>query len=145
MPIQHSPPARQTISQARTQAVITPTPRDPCDGTEKVPGEDDEEEEENPVEKEESDGIEAAPAPVGAPQGTGRPNLAQSDQPVSHQSEPSLLSIMQQLTQIMANIEAPSSSESSIPPAFKTPSMKAPAFFYGFSPSKPEALSSIVN
>ncbi|MBW0528238.1 hypothetical protein O181_067953 [Austropuccinia psidii MF-1] len=32
MPIQHSPPARQTISQARTQAVLTQTPRAPLDG-----------------------------------------------------------------------------------------------------------------
>ncbi|MBW0586198.1 hypothetical protein O181_125913 [Austropuccinia psidii MF-1] len=37
MPIQHSPPARQTISQARAQAVITPTPRDPHDRTHTVP------------------------------------------------------------------------------------------------------------
>ncbi|MBW0593406.1 hypothetical protein O181_133121 [Austropuccinia psidii MF-1] len=33
MPLQHSPPARQTRSQARTQAVLTPTPRAPLDGT----------------------------------------------------------------------------------------------------------------
>ncbi|MBW0592180.1 hypothetical protein O181_131895 [Austropuccinia psidii MF-1] len=33
MPIQHSPPARQTRSQARTQAVLTPTPRAPLEGT----------------------------------------------------------------------------------------------------------------
>ncbi|MBW0503433.1 hypothetical protein O181_043148 [Austropuccinia psidii MF-1] len=33
MPIQHSPPARQTRSQARSQAVLTPTPRAPLDGT----------------------------------------------------------------------------------------------------------------
>ncbi|MBW0592561.1 hypothetical protein O181_132276, partial [Austropuccinia psidii MF-1] len=33
MPIQHSPPARQKRSQARTQAVLTPTPRAPLDGT----------------------------------------------------------------------------------------------------------------
>ncbi|MBW0572810.1 hypothetical protein O181_112525 [Austropuccinia psidii MF-1] len=33
MPIQHSPPARKTRSQARTQAVLTPTPRAPLDGT----------------------------------------------------------------------------------------------------------------
>ncbi|MBW0593398.1 hypothetical protein O181_133113 [Austropuccinia psidii MF-1] len=33
MPIQHSPPARQTRPQARTQAVLTPTPRAPLDGT----------------------------------------------------------------------------------------------------------------
>ncbi|MBW0587583.1 hypothetical protein O181_127298 [Austropuccinia psidii MF-1] len=37
MPIQHSPPARQTRSQARTQAVLTATPRAPLDGTPAVP------------------------------------------------------------------------------------------------------------
>ncbi|MBW0553739.1 hypothetical protein O181_093454 [Austropuccinia psidii MF-1] len=124
MPIQHSPPARQTISQARTQAVLTPTPRAPLDGTPevpqlraqleratslKVPGEDDEEEEETSVEEEESNGTEATPAPVGEPQGTGRPTVAQSDQPVSHQSEPSLLAIIQHMTQIMANLQEASS------------------------------------
>ncbi|MBW0591862.1 hypothetical protein O181_131577 [Austropuccinia psidii MF-1] len=36
MAIQHSPPARQTRSQARTQAVLTPTPRNPLDGTPEV-------------------------------------------------------------------------------------------------------------
>ncbi|MBW0586071.1 hypothetical protein O181_125786, partial [Austropuccinia psidii MF-1] len=57
------------------------------------PGEDGEEEEENSVDEEGSD--------------------AQSDQPVSHQSEPSLLAIMQQMTQIMANHQEASSSEAS--------------------------------
>ncbi|MBW0558901.1 hypothetical protein O181_098616 [Austropuccinia psidii MF-1] len=61
----------------------------------KVQGEDDDKEEENFVEEEESDGTEGVPAPVGASQDTGGPTLAQSDQPVSHQSEPYLLSIMQ--------------------------------------------------
>ncbi|MBW0580536.1 hypothetical protein O181_120251 [Austropuccinia psidii MF-1] len=156
MPIQHSPPARQTRSQARTQAVLTPTPRAPFDSTPaegrkrakkielilrsswqiprnfKGPGEDgEEEEEENSVEEEESDGTEGAPALVGVPQGTGGPTLAQSDKPVSHQSEPSLLAIMQQKTQIMANLQAASSSESSRPQAFKIPSMKAPECFDG--------------
>ncbi|MBW0536272.1 hypothetical protein O181_075987 [Austropuccinia psidii MF-1] len=102
----------------------------------KVPGEDDEEEEENSVEEEESDCTEGAPAPVGAPQDTGRPTLAQSVHPESHQSEPSLLAIMQQMTQIMANLQADSSSESSSPPAFKTPSMKAPECFDGTQPFK---------
>ncbi|MBW0495298.1 hypothetical protein O181_035013 [Austropuccinia psidii MF-1] len=37
MPIQHSPPGRQTRSQARAQAVLTPTPRAPLDGTPAVP------------------------------------------------------------------------------------------------------------
>ncbi|MBW0494858.1 hypothetical protein O181_034573 [Austropuccinia psidii MF-1] len=163
MLIQHSPPARQTRSQARTQAVLTPTPRAPLDSTPpegrgprrsssfsgvvggfpglsraslKVPGEDDEEEEENSVEEEESDVTEAAPAPVGAPQGTASPTLALSDQTVSHQSEPSLLAIIQQMTQIMANLQAASSSDPSRPPPFKTSSMKAPEFFDGTQPCK---------
>ncbi|MBW0545220.1 hypothetical protein O181_084935 [Austropuccinia psidii MF-1] len=77
----------------------------------KGPGKDGEEEEENSVEEEESDGTEGVPAPVGASQGAGGPALAQSNQPVSHQSEPSLLAIMQQMTQIMANLQAASSSK----------------------------------
>ncbi|MBW0529999.1 hypothetical protein O181_069714 [Austropuccinia psidii MF-1] len=92
----------------------------------KVPGRDGEEEEESSVEEEESYGTEGAPAPVEEPQGTGGPTLSQSNQPVPHHSEPSLLAIIQQMTQIMANIQEASSSEASIPPAFKTPSMKAP-------------------
>ncbi|MBW0545605.1 hypothetical protein O181_085320 [Austropuccinia psidii MF-1] len=88
------------------------------------------------MEEEESDGIEGAPAPVGVPQGTGGPNLAQSDQPVYHQSEPSLLAIRKQMTQIMANPQEASSSESSRPPAFKTPSMMAPECFNGTQPFK---------
>ncbi|MBW0462761.1 hypothetical protein O181_002476 [Austropuccinia psidii MF-1] len=114
MPVQHSPPERQTRSQARTQAVLTSTPRDRTSRTIfRGPGEDGEEEEENYVEEEESNGTEGVPAPVGASQGTGGPTLAQSNQPVSHQSEPSLLAIMQQMTQIMANLQAASSSEAS--------------------------------
>ncbi|MBW0571344.1 hypothetical protein O181_111059 [Austropuccinia psidii MF-1] len=185
MPLQHSPPAIQTRSQAQNQAVLTPTPRAPLDGTLAVsqlrakldrgpilegaepsrkegivsrrsnsfsgvvghfpgmsrttfrgPGEDGEEEEENSVEEEESDGTEAAPAPVGASEGTRGPTLAQSDQPVSHQTEPSLLAIMQQMTQIMANLQAAASSEVSRPPAFKTPSMKALECFDETQPFK---------
>ncbi|MBW0512654.1 hypothetical protein O181_052369 [Austropuccinia psidii MF-1] len=162
MPIQHSLPARQTRSQTRTQAVLTPTPRAPLDGTPAVPqlraklnrepllkgaapsrkegrvprrsssfsgvvgefpglsrttlkgpGEDGEEEEENSVEGEDSDGTEGVPAPVGAFQGTGGPTLAHFNHPVSNQCEPSLLAIMQQMTQIMANLQAASSSEAS--------------------------------
>ncbi|MBW0579538.1 hypothetical protein O181_119253 [Austropuccinia psidii MF-1] len=61
------------------------------------PGEDGKEEEEKSVEEEESDGTEAAPAPVEASESTRGPTLAQSDQPVSHQTETSLLAIMQQM------------------------------------------------
>ncbi|MBW0460520.1 hypothetical protein O181_000235 [Austropuccinia psidii MF-1] len=164
MPIQHSPPARQTRSQARSQAVLTPTPRAPLDGTPAVPqlraqldrgprmegaapsrkeGRGPRRsnslsgvEEENSVEEEESDGTEGAPALVGASQGIGGPTLAHYDKPVSHQSEPSLLAIMQQMTQIMANLQEASSYESSRPPAFSNPSMKAPECFDGTQPFK---------
>ncbi|MBW0470950.1 hypothetical protein O181_010665 [Austropuccinia psidii MF-1] len=102
----------------------------------KGPSEDDEEGEENPVEEEEFDGTEGVPAPVGDSQGTGGPTLAQSNQPVSNQSEPALLAIMQQMTQIMANIQVDSSSEASRPPALKTPSMKAPELLDGTQPFK---------
>ncbi|MBW0536897.1 hypothetical protein O181_076612 [Austropuccinia psidii MF-1] len=100
------------------------------------PGEDGEEEEENSVEEEESDCTEAAPASVGASEGTRGPTLDPSDLPISHQTEPSLLDIMQQMTQIMANLQASASLEFSRPPAFKTPSMKAQEFFYGTQPFK---------
>ncbi|MBW0478253.1 hypothetical protein O181_017968 [Austropuccinia psidii MF-1] len=144
MPIQHSPPEIQTRSQARAQAVPTSTPKAPLDSTPEVPqmraqldrgphlttfkgpGEDGEEEE--------SDGTEDVPATVGESQSTGGPTLAQYKKPVSHQSEPSLLAIMQKMTQIMANLQAASYSEVSRPPAFKTPSMKAPEFFDGTQP-----------
>ncbi|MBW0545934.1 hypothetical protein O181_085649 [Austropuccinia psidii MF-1] len=140
MPVEHLPPERQTGSQVRAQAALTPTPRVPLEGPAwkegrgprrsislsgvvgnfpgisrtslKVQGEDDNEEEENSVEEEESDGTEGVPAPVEASQSTGGPTLAQSDQPVSHQSEPSLLAIMHHMTQIMANLQADSSSGS---------------------------------
>ncbi|MBW0593671.1 hypothetical protein O181_133386, partial [Austropuccinia psidii MF-1] len=151
--------ARKTRSQAIPQAVLTPTPRASLDGTPEVPevrakldrglileGEAPSRkegrgprrsnsfsgvEEENSVEEEESDGTEGVPAFVGAYQGTGGPTLAQSNQPVSHQSEPSLFAIIQKMTHIMANLQASSSSEASKPPAFNTPSMKAPECFDG--------------
>ncbi|MBW0503308.1 hypothetical protein O181_043023 [Austropuccinia psidii MF-1] len=102
----------------------------------KGPGKDHEEEEENPVEEEDSDGTKGVPAPVGESQGTGGPTLAQDIQPVSHQYETSLLAIMQQMTQIMANIQEASSSEASSLPAFKNPSMKEPEWFDGTQPFK---------
>ncbi|MBW0489657.1 hypothetical protein O181_029372 [Austropuccinia psidii MF-1] len=104
--------------------------------TSKVPGEDGEGEEESSVEEEESDGIEGVPAPVWESQGTGGPILAQSNQPVSHQSITSLLAIMHQIIHIMANPQSASSYESSRSPAFKTPSIKAPECFDGTQPFK---------
>ncbi|MBW0464781.1 hypothetical protein O181_004496 [Austropuccinia psidii MF-1] len=100
------------------------------------PGEDDVEGKENSVEEEKSHSTEASPAPVGTSQGSGGPTLAQSDQPVSNQSEPSLWAIMHQITQIMANPQSASSSEASRPPDFMTLSMRAPYCFDGTQPLK---------
>ncbi|MBW0551507.1 hypothetical protein O181_091222 [Austropuccinia psidii MF-1] len=130
MPVQHSAPERQT----RSQAVLTPTPRAPLDGTPEVPqlqtqlergtiwegaaesrkerrrprrsspGEDGEQGEDSSVEEEGSDGTEGVPSPVGESQGTGGPTLAQSHQPVYHHYELSLLATMQQMNKIMANL-----------------------------------------
>ncbi|MBW0529045.1 hypothetical protein O181_068760 [Austropuccinia psidii MF-1] len=67
MPVQHSHRERQTRSQDRAQAVLTPPPSVPLEGTPEVrPDEDGEEEEENSAEEEESEGTEGVPAPVGA-------------------------------------------------------------------------------
>ncbi|MBW0491439.1 hypothetical protein O181_031154 [Austropuccinia psidii MF-1] len=127
MPFQHSPPARQI----RSQAFLTPTPRSPLDGTPEVPqlraqldrgphmeGEVQSRKEGRGPRRsnsfsgvEESDGTAGVPAPVRASQDFGGPTLAQSYKAFSHQSEASLLVIMQQMTQIMANIQADSSSE----------------------------------
>ncbi|MBW0487921.1 hypothetical protein O181_027636 [Austropuccinia psidii MF-1] len=91
----------------------------------KVPCEDDS------VEEEQSNGIESVPSPLGASEVTEGPTPAQSNQPVSHQSEQFLFSITQQMTQNMANRQADSSSEASRPSAFENASMKAPHCIYG--------------
>ncbi|MBW0501333.1 hypothetical protein O181_041048 [Austropuccinia psidii MF-1] len=80
----------------------------------KGPADNGEEEEENSVEEEESYGTEGVPDP----------------------SEPSLFAIMQQITHIVANFQAASSSDSSRPPSLKTPSIKAPECFDGTQPFK---------
>ncbi|MBW0561609.1 hypothetical protein O181_101324 [Austropuccinia psidii MF-1] len=163
MPLQQSPPARQKRSCFQAQDVLTLTLRAPLHGTPAVPplkaqldrgpiqeeaapsrkerrvprrsnsfsgvvggfpdmsrttfrgpGEDGEQEEENYVEEEESDGTEASPAPT----------------------QPSLLSIMQQMTQIMANLQDAESSEVSRPLVFKTLYRKAQECFDGTQPFK---------
>ncbi|MBW0485508.1 hypothetical protein O181_025223 [Austropuccinia psidii MF-1] len=137
IPIKNSPPTKETISQARYQAVITPTPTAPLYGTTAVPqlrahlgrgpnmelaalsmkttfkvtdkyGEEDGE---NSVEEEGFDGTEVVPDPVGESEVTEGKNLSQSNQPLSHQSEPYVLAIMHQMNKIMANIQESSSSE----------------------------------
>ncbi|MBW0471163.1 hypothetical protein O181_010878 [Austropuccinia psidii MF-1] len=94
------------------------------------------EEGENSVEEEYSEDNEVFPDLLGASEGTGGPTVSQNNHSFSHQSEPSLLAIMQQITQIMDNLQAASSSKSSGPPLFKTSSMKAPDCFDGTLPFK---------
>ncbi|MBW0486686.1 hypothetical protein O181_026401 [Austropuccinia psidii MF-1] len=146
MPFQHSPCTRRTRFQDRAQPVLNPTPRAPLDGTTALPqlrahldrgpnmttfkGPYDHGEEE------ESDDTEVVPATVRECRGTEGPTTAQSNQTVSHKAEPSLLAIIQQMTQIMANIQEASSSEASRQLAFKPPSIKAPDFFFGTKPFK---------
>ncbi|MBW0476375.1 hypothetical protein O181_016090 [Austropuccinia psidii MF-1] len=114
MPVQHSPPTRQTRPQAIDQAVLTPTPRAPLDGTPAEEG---------------SDGTEAAPDPLGTSQGTEGSTLAQLNK-----YDPSLLAIMQKMPQIMANLQEASSSEALRPPTLNNPSLKAPECVYGTQP-----------
>ncbi|MBW0467371.1 hypothetical protein O181_007086 [Austropuccinia psidii MF-1] len=151
MPIQYSPLARQTESQAIAQVVLTPTPRAPLENTPEFPQlraqfgrsstiQEGRKRAENSVKEEQSDCTEGVPAPVGALQGTGWPTLSQSNHPFLHQSEPSLLAIIQQRTQIMENLQAASPSEASRPQAFKTPSLKAPECCNGTRPFKVKSL-----
>ncbi|MBW0463005.1 hypothetical protein O181_002720 [Austropuccinia psidii MF-1] len=101
MPVQQSPPAGKASSQARAQAVLTPTPKAPLDGTPEVPQ-----------------------------------LRAHLDKGTNMESEPDLLAIMQQMTQIITNLQAALSYEASRTPALKTSSMKAPEFFDGTQPFK---------
>ncbi|MBW0537541.1 hypothetical protein O181_077256 [Austropuccinia psidii MF-1] len=137
MPVKHSSPAKQTRSQDKAQALLTPTQRAPLDSTPADPqGPVSKLLVKNSVEEEEYDGTESVPAPMGESQGNGGPTIAQSNKPVSHQSKQFLLAIMQQMTQIRANIQEASSSAASRPPAFKTPSMKPPKCFDRTQPLK---------
>ncbi|MBW0464517.1 hypothetical protein O181_004232 [Austropuccinia psidii MF-1] len=152
MPLQKSTPARNTRSQVRAQAVLTPIPRGPIDGTPAVPqlrahfdicplmeGEAPSRKEGRGPRRFSSlsgvagtfPGISRTTLKV---HGTGGPTLSKSNNPVSHHYEPSLFTIIQQMSHIMGNIQPSSSSEASRPPAFNSPSMKEPDFFDGTQP-----------
>ncbi|MBW0488923.1 hypothetical protein O181_028638 [Austropuccinia psidii MF-1] len=134
MPIQHSPRERQTRSQARPHVVLTSTPavpqlraqldRGPCmEGRKRAKKIKFILRSSWQISRTFKDHFQRSC--------TGGPTLAQSNQ-----SEPSLLAIMQQMTQIMANLQGALFSEESRPPAFKTPSMKEPECFDGTQPFK---------
>ncbi|MBW0558480.1 hypothetical protein O181_098195, partial [Austropuccinia psidii MF-1] len=139
----------QTRSQARAQAVLTTTPRAPLDGTPEVPhlrtkfdrgpilegAAPSRKEGRGPRRSSSFSGV------VRRFPGTSRtifrgPGEDGTGGPALAQSEPSQLAIMQQMTQIMANLQEASSSKAARPPAFKTPSMKAPECFDGTQPFK---------
>ncbi|MBW0593516.1 hypothetical protein O181_133231 [Austropuccinia psidii MF-1] len=95
-------------------------------------GEVEDEEGEDSVEEEDSGGTEVADALANAaevPQGS---NVAFSSKPLVSQAEPSLLKMMEQMTQFMGQLtQAVTPRDNSKAPAFKTPSMKAPDSFDG--------------
>ncbi|MBW0496825.1 hypothetical protein O181_036540 [Austropuccinia psidii MF-1] len=131
MPVQHSPPAIQKVSQARAQAVLTATPRGPLDSTPEVPQLRAQFRRRSTIQEGRKREMKIK---FFFSSCTGGPTLAHSNQPVSHHSEPSLLSINKQMTQIMTNLQAASLFEATRPPAFKTPSMKAPECFVETQP-----------
>ncbi|MBW0496407.1 hypothetical protein O181_036122 [Austropuccinia psidii MF-1] len=161
MPIQNSPSARQTRSQARTQAVLTPTPRAPLDGTPAVP-QLRAQLDRGPcmkgvaLSRKEGRGprrscsfsgvvgrfpgasraIFKGPGEDGEEEEENSVEEGESDgtEGAPAPSEPSLLAIMQQVTKIMANFQEASSSEASR--ECNTPSMNAPECFDGTQPFK---------
>ncbi|MBW0555904.1 hypothetical protein O181_095619 [Austropuccinia psidii MF-1] len=139
MPVQHSPPAKNTRSQ-RHQAVLIPTERAPLDCTPSVhqprprsrSGKAEDEEGEEYVEEKESREDEVVAALAGAPESSEAPNLAHSNQPLVSQAEPNFLRMMEQMSQLMGQLtQEVASRDTSKAPAFKTPSMKAPDSFDG--------------
>ncbi|MBW0472091.1 hypothetical protein O181_011806 [Austropuccinia psidii MF-1] len=75
---------------------------------------------------------EVAHALANAPEVAQSSNLVLSSQPVVSQTEPSLLKMMEHMTQFMGQLTQEINSRgNSKAPAFKTPSMKAPDYFDG--------------
>ncbi|MBW0491344.1 hypothetical protein O181_031059 [Austropuccinia psidii MF-1] len=90
------------------------------------------EEGEESVEEEDSRETEVADALENAPEVPQGSNIARTNQPLVSQSDPSLLSIKEQMDTIMGQLSqeaAPRDNPKA--PAFKTPSMKEPDSFDG--------------
>ncbi|MBW0500359.1 hypothetical protein O181_040074 [Austropuccinia psidii MF-1] len=124
MPVQKSPPGRNTGSQ-RQQAVLTPTVRAPLDCIPSVHqlsanldrgqpmegaapsrrgvvksrlGKAEDEEGEESMEEEESEESEVQAALAGAPEASEAENTAHSNQPLVSQAEPNFLNMMEPMT-----------------------------------------------
>ncbi|MBW0484230.1 hypothetical protein O181_023945 [Austropuccinia psidii MF-1] len=142
MPVQHSPPSKNTRSQ-RHKAVLTPTERAPLDHTQSVhqlsanldrvpPMEGaepsrrggprsilGEAEDEKGLESEET---EMEDALTGFPEASEAANLAHFNKPLFSQDEPNFLKMMDQITQFMGKLtQAVAPRDNSKAPAFKTP------------------------
>ncbi|MBW0523773.1 hypothetical protein O181_063488 [Austropuccinia psidii MF-1] len=156
MPVQHSPPAKNTRSQ-RHQDVLTSTERAPLDCTPSVHQLSANLERGPPMEGEvpsrrggisqgprsrsgaaeaeegeESEETKVEVALAGAPEASEGPNLAPSNQPLVSQAEPNFLKMMEQMTQLMGKLtQEVSPRDTSKAPEFKTPSMNAPDSFDG--------------
>ncbi|MBW0589457.1 hypothetical protein O181_129172 [Austropuccinia psidii MF-1] len=95
-------------------------------------GEVEDEEGEESVEEEDSGETEVADALANAPEVPQGSNLALSSQPLVSQTDPSLLKMMEQMTQFMGQLtQAVAPRDNSKAPAFKTPSMKPADSFDG--------------
>ncbi|MBW0462335.1 hypothetical protein O181_002050 [Austropuccinia psidii MF-1] len=95
-------------------------------------GEVEDEEGEESVEEEDPGETEVEDALANAPEVPQGANLAPANEPLVSQSDPSLLKMMEQMTQLMGQLTqavAPRSNHKA--PAFKIPSMKAPDSFDG--------------
>ncbi|MBW0477860.1 hypothetical protein O181_017575 [Austropuccinia psidii MF-1] len=137
MPVQHSPPAKNTRSQ-RNPAVLTPTARVPLERTPSV--------------HQLSANLDRGPPMEGeapsrrsrsfsglfsgyfgmCPEASEAANLAHSKQPLVSEPESNFIKMMEQMTQFMGQLtQAVPPRDNSKSPEFKTPSMKAPESFDG--------------
>ncbi|MBW0495163.1 hypothetical protein O181_034878 [Austropuccinia psidii MF-1] len=161
MPVQHSPPEKNTRSQ-RNLAVLTPTERVPLDCTPSAhqlsanldrgpPMEGEAPSRRGGIKSKISRSFsgllgdypgmsEGARARLGEaedeegkdPEASEAENLAHSNQPLVSQAEPTLLKMVEKMTQFMGQLtKEVSPRDYSKAPAFKTPSMKATDYFDG--------------
>ncbi|MBW0528868.1 hypothetical protein O181_068583 [Austropuccinia psidii MF-1] len=161
MPVQHSPPAKNTSSQ-RNPTVLTPTERVSLDRTPSVhqlsanfdggaPMEGAAPSRRGGIksrrsrsfsgllggypgmsEGEDSEEREVADALANAPEVPQGSNISSTNQPLVSQLDPSLLKIIEKMVTFMGQLsQAAAPRENSKAPAFNTPSMKAPNSFDG--------------
>ncbi|MBW0577379.1 hypothetical protein O181_117094 [Austropuccinia psidii MF-1] len=121
MPVQNSPPAKNTRSQ-RNPSVLTPTARVPLDRTPSV--------------QQLSANLDRGAAPSRS--GGMKSRISRSFSGISggdpgmSETETSLLQMMEKMTELMGQpTQAVTPRDNSKAPAFKTPSMKAPDSFDG--------------